>query len=117
MSRARPKSVSPEASISPRAASCTLLGSTPCRFRSRPCIPVSGKVRFTSATGHLPSVRGWLVSRLHHIWKDTRKSVNFGVDVLDYKPVQLEDIQRRAKTLPVNVHLPDVEPGMHLESR
>ena len=45
-------------------------GLTPFRFRSRPCPPVSGKVRFSSAAGHLPSVRGRLVGRLHDAWSN-----------------------------------------------
>ncbi len=44
--------------------------SKPFRFRSRPCPPVSGKVRFTSAAGHLPSVRGRLAGRLHDAWSN-----------------------------------------------
>ena len=42
----------------------------PFRFRSRPCLHVSGKVRFTSAAGHLPSVRGRLAGRLHDAWSN-----------------------------------------------
>ncbi len=45
-------------------------GSTHVRFRSRPRLHVSGKVHVTSAAGHLPSVRGRLVGRLHDAWSN-----------------------------------------------
>ncbi len=58
-----------------------------------------------------------LFGHVHHNWKGTRNSVNVSVDVFDYKPVRFEDIQFLAKTLPVNMHWPDAEPGLDLESR
>ena len=45
--------------------------STPFRLRSRPCLRVSGKVHFTSAAGHFPSVRGRRVGRLHDAWSSS----------------------------------------------
>ena len=52
-----------------------------------------------------------LFGHVHHNWKGTRNSVNVGVDALDCKPVQLEDIQRREKTFPVIVHWPTWSQG------
>ena len=57
-----------------------------------------------------------LFGHVHNNWKGTRNSVNVGVDVFDYMPAQLEDIRRRARTMTVNAHWPDVEPGLDLES-
>ncbi len=52
-------------------------GSPPLRFRrSRHHLAGSGKVRFTSAAGHLPSVRGRLDGRLHDAWSGPRASIS-----------------------------------------
>ncbi len=50
------------------ANQATLGGAVHVRFRSRPRLHVPGKVHITSAAGHLPSVRGRLVGRLHDAW-------------------------------------------------
>jgi calcineurin-like phosphoesterase family protein len=50
-----------------------------------------------------------LFGHVHNRWLGSRNSVNVGVDVWGYRPVQLEEITERAKTLPPNKHWPDVE--------
>ena len=50
-----------------------------------------------------------LFGHVHHRWMGSRNSVNVGVDVWGYRPVQLDEIKERAKTLPPNKHWPDVE--------
>jgi calcineurin-like phosphoesterase family protein len=52
-----------------------------------------------------------LFGHVHNDWLGTRNSVNVGVDVWDFRPVQIADIRARAKTLPVNKHWADVEHG------
>ncbi|MEO8529995.1 MAG: metallophosphoesterase [Deltaproteobacteria bacterium] len=52
-----------------------------------------------------------LFGHVHSDWRGTRNSVNVGVDVWDFLPVQIADIRARAKTLPVNKHWADVEHG------
>lgn len=56
-----------------------------------------------------------LFGHVHQNWQGTRNSLNVGVDVWDYRPVRLKDVQKRAKTLPVNVYWADVEHGATLE--
>ncbi|MDT8853447.1 metallophosphoesterase [Paracoccaceae bacterium Fryx2] len=48
---------------------------------------------------------------VHNNWLGSRNAVNVGVDVWNFRPVQAADILRRARTLPVNRHWSDVEPG------
>jgi calcineurin-like phosphoesterase family protein len=52
-----------------------------------------------------------LFGHVHNDWLGTRNSVNVGVDVWDFRPVQIAEIRARAKTLPVNKHWADVEHG------
>ena len=47
---------------------------------------------------------------VHNNWLGSRNSVNVGVDVWDFSPVQFEDIAARAQDLPPNLHWDDVEP-------
>jgi calcineurin-like phosphoesterase family protein len=51
-----------------------------------------------------------LFGHVHNNWKGSNNSVNVGVDVWDFMPVSINDIARRAKTLPKNKHWGDVEP-------
>ena len=50
-----------------------------------------------------------LFGHVHQHWTGSRNSVNVGVDVWDYSPVTIADINRRARELPVNRHWTDVE--------
>ena len=50
-----------------------------------------------------------MFGHVHNNWLGSRNSVNVGVDVWDFKPMRFEDIERRAKSLPVNKHWVDVE--------
>ena len=52
-----------------------------------------------------------LFGHVHGNWHGSRNSVNVGVDVWDYMPVNYDDIAQRACALPVNEHWFDVEPG------
>ncbi len=56
-----------------------------------------------------------LFGHVHDQWAGSRNSVNVGVDQWDFRPVQISDIQRRAKKLPVNKHWSDVEHGNELD--
>lgn len=56
-----------------------------------------------------------LFGHVHDQWKGSRNSINVGVDQWDFKPVRIEDIQRRASKLPPNKHWGDVEHGSELE--
>lgn len=56
-----------------------------------------------------------LFGHVHQNWRGTRNSINVGADVWDYRPVRLEDVLERAKTLPVNKYWSDVEHGATLE--
>ena len=56
-----------------------------------------------------------LFGHVHNDWEGTRNSVNVGVDVWDFRPVQLEDIQRRATNLPVNRYWNLVERSASIE--
>lgn len=51
-----------------------------------------------------------LFGHVHGNWRGSRNSVNVGVDVWGFAPVTLKEAQRRAATLPVNLHWADVEP-------
>lgn len=51
-----------------------------------------------------------LFGHVHNNWKGSNNSFNVGVDVWDFMPVSINDIARRAKTLPKNKHWDDVEP-------
>lgn len=55
-----------------------------------------------------------LFGHVHNNWKGSRNSVNVGVDVWDFLPMRVEDIRRRAETLPVNPSWDQVEPGAPL---
>jgi calcineurin-like phosphoesterase family protein len=55
-----------------------------------------------------------LFGHVHNNWQGSRNSVNVGVDVWDFRPVALEDIKKRAKTLPVNPVWDLVEPCSEL---
>lgn len=50
-----------------------------------------------------------LFGHVHKRWQGSRNSINVGVDVWDFHPVRLADIEARAATLPVNKHWVDVE--------
>lgn len=56
-----------------------------------------------------------LFGHVHNNWKGSANSVNVGVDVWDFAPVQQRDILLRAHGLPVNKHWHQVEPGSYLE--
>lgn len=51
-----------------------------------------------------------LFGHVHQNWQGSRNSVNVGVDVWDFRPVTLPEIERRAAGLPVNAHWHQVEP-------
>lgn len=52
-----------------------------------------------------------IFGHVHGNWQGSRNAVNVGVDVWNFLPVRVGDIQRRAKMLLVNKHWLDVEPG------
>ena len=52
-----------------------------------------------------------LFGHVHERWQGTSNSINVGVDVWNFMPVQLADIQKRAETLPANSYFDIVEPG------
>lgn len=52
-----------------------------------------------------------LFGHVHQNWHGTRNSVNVGVDMWDFRPVTLPEIEARAAHLPVNRHWDEVEPG------
>lgn len=51
-----------------------------------------------------------LFGHVHGNWRGSRNSVNVGVDCWDYRPVDLTEIKRRARSLPVNPLWDKVEP-------
>ncbi len=51
-----------------------------------------------------------MFGHVHNNWLGSRNSVNLGVDVWDFAPVQFDDVAARAKDLPKNLHWHDVEP-------
>lgn len=50
-----------------------------------------------------------LFGHVHNNWLGSRNSVNVGVDVWDYTPVTMDEIEARARHLPVNRHWVDAE--------
>ncbi|WP_102227272.1 metallophosphoesterase, partial [Acidimangrovimonas sediminis] len=56
-----------------------------------------------------------LFGHVHDQWKGSRNSINVGVDQWDFRPVQISDIARRARKLPINKHWKDVEHGSELD--
>jgi len=52
-----------------------------------------------------------LFGHVHNNWLGSRNSVNLGVDVWDFAPVQFDAIALRAQELPFNLHWNDVEPS------
>lgn len=50
-----------------------------------------------------------LFGHVHNNWRGSQNSVNVGVDVWGFSPVDFEDIERRARSLPVNKHWGDAE--------
>lgn len=56
-----------------------------------------------------------LFGHVHDQWQGSRNSVNVGVDQWDFGPVQIGDVLRRARSLPVNKHWADVEHGNDLD--
>ncbi|WP_102224309.1 metallophosphoesterase [Acidimangrovimonas sediminis] len=56
-----------------------------------------------------------LFGHVHDRWKGSRNSINVGVDQWDFRPVQISDIARRARKLPINKHWKDVEQGSELD--
>ncbi|WP_299869091.1 hypothetical protein [uncultured Roseobacter sp.] len=53
-----------------------------------------------------------MFGHVHNNWLGSRNAVNVGVDVWHFMPVSFEQIAERAKRLPPNKHLADVEPGI-----
>lgn len=51
-----------------------------------------------------------LFGHVHNNWLGSRNSINLGVDVWDFAPVQYSDVAARASKLPENLHWKDVEP-------
>ncbi len=58
-----------------------------------------------------------LFGHVHNNWLGSRNSINVGVDVWDFMPVRFEDIEERAKTLPINKYWEEVEPGLRSRER
>jgi len=52
-----------------------------------------------------------LFGHVHDNFLGTRNCVNVGLDVWDFYPASFDEIERRSKTLPVNKHWHQVEPG------
>lgn len=50
-----------------------------------------------------------LFGHVHNNWQGTRNSVNVGVDVWGFNPIQLPEILERAQSLPVNSYWKSVE--------
>jgi calcineurin-like phosphoesterase family protein len=55
-----------------------------------------------------------LFGHVHNNWAGSRNSINVGVDLFDFRPVQLPEIIARGKSLPVNPLWDTVEPGAPL---
>lgn len=55
-----------------------------------------------------------LFGHVHDQWRGARNSVNVGVDQWDMRPVQIGEIEKRARRLSVNKHWNDVEHGNDL---
>lgn len=55
-----------------------------------------------------------LFGHVHNNWQGSRNSINVGVDVWDFKPVLYDDIQRRARKLPINPLWSACEPGTEI---
>lgn len=55
-----------------------------------------------------------LFGHVHGNWPGSRNSVNVGVDLWNYRPVTLPEIQARAATLPINPLWDTLEPGAPL---
>lgn len=55
-----------------------------------------------------------LFGHVHKNWEGSRNSINVGVDVWDFRPVTLPEIERRAAQLPINAHWNQVEPRSKL---
>ncbi|PCH99024.1 MAG: metallophosphoesterase [Rhodobacteraceae bacterium] len=51
---------------------------------------------------------------VHNKWYGSRNSVNVGVDLWGFMPITFKDVAQRPKTLFVNTHWSDVEPGLEL---
>ncbi len=51
-----------------------------------------------------------LFGHVHNNWRGSRNSINVGVDVWNFKPVTLAEIQKRAKTQAINPLWDKVEP-------
>lgn len=51
-----------------------------------------------------------LFGHVHQNWRGSRNAVNVGVDVWNFRPVTLPEIERRAVSLPINAHWHQVEP-------
>jgi len=52
-----------------------------------------------------------LFGHVHDNWAGCRGCVNVGVDLWDYRPVTLEEVQARSDTLPRNLYWDQLEPG------
>ena len=52
-----------------------------------------------------------IFGHVHNNWRGSRNCVNAGVDVWDFMPVNFEELEARARMLPVNKYWQNVEPG------
>lgn len=57
-----------------------------------------------------------LFGHVHQNWAGTRNSINAGVDLWDFRPISVSEIQERAAHLPINKHWDEVEPGCPLQT-
>lgn len=57
-----------------------------------------------------------LFGHVHQNWPGTRNSINVGVDMWNFLPITLPEIEERARRLPVNRHWDEVEPGCPLST-
>lgn len=55
-----------------------------------------------------------LFGHVHDQWAGSRNSINVGVDQWDFRPIQIEEMAKRAARMPVNKHWADVEHGNEL---
>ncbi len=55
-----------------------------------------------------------LFGHVHDQWAGSRNSINVGVDQWGFRPIQIEEMAKRAARMPVNKHWADVEHGNEL---
>ena len=81
-----------------------------------------GKLQQRNTLCHYPMItwnharRGalQLFGHVHNNWRGSRNSVNVGVDVWDFTPINFTAIERRARTQAVNKHWDDAETKIEL---